>query len=138
MMKIDQHDTTAVVVRHNGRFLLIKRATPPEKGLWCFPGGHADEGETIKECAEREAKEEAGEIGVEKEPFYIFTHEPRLFHRHRCHVFFGKVAGKPDPGKEAADIGFFSVEEIKKLELTHFTIQILNHMADKGLLDDES
>ena len=30
------------------------------KGLWCLPGGHIDENESLEEAALREAKEESG------------------------------------------------------------------------------
>lgn len=30
------------------------------KGLWCLPGGHMNEGETLEQAAVREAREEAG------------------------------------------------------------------------------
>jgi ADP-ribose pyrophosphatase YjhB (NUDIX family) len=42
------------------RILLIQRGNNPGKGLWCFPGGRQERGETIAECAEREALEETG------------------------------------------------------------------------------
>lgn len=40
--------------------LLIKRGTPPGEGLWCFPGGKQELGETLAAAAEREALEETG------------------------------------------------------------------------------
>ncbi|KAL6757358.1 NUDIX hydrolase domain-like protein [Haematococcus lacustris] len=40
--------------------LLIRRGKEPSKGLWCFPGGSQELGETIAECAAREVLEETG------------------------------------------------------------------------------
>ncbi|KAL4447543.1 hypothetical protein ABPG75_004762 [Micractinium tetrahymenae] len=40
--------------------LLIRRAKEPSKGLWCFPGGSLELGETLVECAVRETEEETG------------------------------------------------------------------------------
>ncbi|KAI8465305.1 MAG: NUDIX hydrolase domain-like protein [Monoraphidium minutum] len=40
--------------------LLVKRAKEPAKGLWCFPGGSLELGESLAECAAREVMEEAG------------------------------------------------------------------------------
>lgn len=40
--------------------LLIRRAKEPSKGLWCFPGGSLELGETLVECAVRETQEETG------------------------------------------------------------------------------
>ncbi|KAL3163079.1 hypothetical protein ABBQ32_009498 [Trebouxia sp. C0010 RCD-2024] len=40
--------------------LLIKRGKAPSKGLWSFPGGSQELGETLVECALRESQEETG------------------------------------------------------------------------------
>ena len=53
----------AVVVR-DGRVLLVRRRNEPDAGLWGFPGGHVEPGETCGECAAREAAEEAGVVVV--------------------------------------------------------------------------
>jgi ADP-ribose pyrophosphatase YjhB (NUDIX family) len=39
---------------------LIKRGIEPRKGLWAFPGGFLETGETWKEGGKRECHEEAG------------------------------------------------------------------------------
>jgi len=43
--------------------LLVKRRNEPDAGLWGFPGGHVELGETAKEAAARELCEETGVIG---------------------------------------------------------------------------
>lgn len=49
----------AVVVR--GRdVLLVRRSNRPDAGLWGFPGGKIEGGETIAEAALRELREETG------------------------------------------------------------------------------
>ena len=40
--------------------LLVRRAKPPEQGKWTVPGGSLELGETMVECAVREAYEETG------------------------------------------------------------------------------
>ncbi|WP_244627084.1 NUDIX domain-containing protein [Microvirga tunisiensis] len=42
----------AVVIR-NGWTLLVRRANPPDAGLWGFPGGKIEFGETVKDAADR-------------------------------------------------------------------------------------
>jgi ADP-ribose pyrophosphatase YjhB (NUDIX family) len=49
----------AVVIRDD-RVLLVKRRNPPDAGLWGFPGGHVDLGETAMHAATRELHEETG------------------------------------------------------------------------------
>ena len=50
------------VVIHDDRVLLVRRRNEPDAGLWGFPGGHVEPGESCGECAAREAAEETGVI----------------------------------------------------------------------------
>lgn len=49
----------AVLVRE-GQTLLVRRANPPDAGLWGFPGGKIEYGETVEAAAIRELLEETG------------------------------------------------------------------------------
>lgn len=42
------------------RVLLVQRRNPPDAGLWGFPGGHVEPGETALDAAARELAEETG------------------------------------------------------------------------------
>lgn len=54
-------------VSKKGTALFLKRGSGSDSpGCWCFPGGHQEEGETLEECAVREAKEECGHIPAGK------------------------------------------------------------------------
>lgn len=48
------------VVIHDGRTVLVRRAKPPDRGLWGFPGGRVEPGEPIAAAARRELEEETG------------------------------------------------------------------------------
>lgn len=55
-------------------FLLLKH----NKGHWSFPKGHMEEGETEKETALREIKEETGlDVKLEDNYFYKITYSPK-------------------------------------------------------------
>ncbi len=49
----------AVLVRDD-RALLVQRGKMPDAGLWGFPGGHVEPGETALAAAVRELREETG------------------------------------------------------------------------------
>ncbi|WP_425050675.1 NUDIX hydrolase [Psychromarinibacter sp. S121] len=49
----------AVVLR-DAEVLLVRRRNPPDAGLWGYPGGHVEWGETVAEAAVRELHEETG------------------------------------------------------------------------------
>ena len=49
----------AVIIRDD-RTLLVRRANPPDAGLWGFPGGKIEFGETVNDAAVRELLEETG------------------------------------------------------------------------------
>ena len=46
------------IIVDQGRVLLVKRGYPPLAGEWSIPGGVLELGETLREAAIREAKEE--------------------------------------------------------------------------------
>lgn len=49
-----------VVVVQEGHILMGKRKNTHGEGLWAFPGGHLEMGESVEACAIRELVEETG------------------------------------------------------------------------------
>ena len=50
---------SVIVLRHDS-VLMVERARPPFQGLWSFPGGRSESGETVEATARRELFEETG------------------------------------------------------------------------------
>ena len=48
------------VVCHRDRVVLVQRGKQPSAGMWGFPGGHLELGETALQAAARELHEETG------------------------------------------------------------------------------
>lgn len=51
------------VVLHGDQVLLVRRRNPPDAGLWGYPGGHVEAGETALAAAARELAEETSVRG---------------------------------------------------------------------------
>ncbi len=49
-----------IIHNGDGNIVMVKRAIEPGLGLWVFPGGYVDRGETPQAAAVREAREECG------------------------------------------------------------------------------
>ena len=69
------HVTVAVIVEHEGKFLLVEEETlASHLDVYNQPAGHVEQGETLIEAAKREALEETG---FEVEPtalLGLYTH----------------------------------------------------------------
>ena len=63
---------TAAILEKDGKILIAKRKTGDKlfAGLWEFPGGKVEEGETPEECMARELKEE---LDIEVEVVGLIT-----------------------------------------------------------------
>lgn len=106
-MKIPKHiiSAAAIVLNDNNEILLIKG---PRRG-WEMPGGQVEEGESMKEAAIRETKEESG-IDIEVTKFCgIFQNVNKSI----CNsLFLGKaVGGEPTTSPESLEVGFFPIEQ---------------------------
>jgi len=51
-----------VLIVENNKVLLVQQKQQSAYGLWCFPGGHLEPGETSQEAVVREIQEELGAV----------------------------------------------------------------------------
>ncbi|HMP75937.1 MAG TPA: A/G-specific adenine glycosylase [Kiritimatiellia bacterium] len=90
-----KHVGAGVVIDARGRFLIAQRKeTSMLGGMWEFPGGTREPGETNEECIARELKEEL-DIDVEVGARLItvphaFSHFTMDLHAHRCRLRAGR------------------------------------------------
>ncbi len=92
---VPHREIVAAAIRKNGRYLLGKR--PPDSmlgGLWEFPGGKVEEGETHENALVRELKEEIG-IGIKvSSPIttvkHAYSHFSITLHVYLCEHTTGK------------------------------------------------
>ncbi|MDF5731037.1 MAG: 8-oxo-dGTP diphosphatase MutT [Rhizonema sp. PD38] len=104
----------AIIWNEKGKILIDRR--PPKGvmgGLWEFPGGKIEIGETVEECIKREIKEELGieiEVGSHLITIdHIYTHLHVTLVVHHCR----HLSGIPQP-LECDEIRIVSLDEIEQ------------------------
>jgi 8-oxo-dGTP diphosphatase len=106
------------VVVHDGKTLLVRRANPPDAGLWGFPGGRIERGETVKAAALRELAEETS---VRGEALDVVTtldildrsEDGTLRHHYiLIAVHCRWISGDPVAGDDALEARWFSIEDL--------------------------
>jgi 8-oxo-dGTP diphosphatase len=116
----------AVVFREN-RVLLVKRNQPPGKGLWAIPGGRLELGETLKQAAEREVREETGVVIRAGNPVYTFDlierdYQGRIrFHYVIVDLLADYISGDPRPRSDACEARWVGPGELDELPVTKST-----------------
>ena len=69
-------EVAAGIIAHEGRYLIARRKAGAHLGgLWEFPGGKREAGETLEECLHRELWEELNVRVSTPTPFQIVRHE---------------------------------------------------------------
>lgn len=98
--------------------LLVRRRNPPDAGLWGFPGGHVEPGETALQCAARELAEETGVIATPRlylDNIDVIHHSPegRLeFHFLLTAVLCDYIRGEPVAADDALDAAWLPVTDV--------------------------
>ena len=126
---------SAVVADVEGRLLLAKRT---DNELWTIPGGGMEPGETIAQTAIREVKEETGIvvevvslIGIYSNPQHVVEYSDGEV-RQQFSVCFSciPVGGDPKPSDETSEVGYFTPDEIKGMDV-HPSIRLrIQHFLD--------
>jgi ADP-ribose pyrophosphatase YjhB (NUDIX family) len=112
----------------DGRVWLLRRGFEPSAGLWTFPGGFVDLGESVEQAAVREAQEEleievrlTGLVGVYSRP------QDRVV----LVVFDAVPLGTPRPTPEAPAVQAFAPADVPWDELAFWsTEQALRDVLD--------
>jgi len=126
----------AIIVNERGQLFLARRgpAAKNERGLWEFPGGAVEFGETLALALAREMREEYGiEIAVGKLLDVVDHILPKEGQHWVSPTFVCTIrAGEPhirEPGKCSA-IGWFALDEVPE-GLTQITRLNLHHYRER-------
>jgi len=111
------------VIEKDGKHFMIQQAlSKPFGGQWRHPGGRIEPNESPTEGAKREVKEETGMdiVVTDEHPLFVtmadYTGLYIGFFRAKCKSSELKI-----DKNEIADFGWFTVKEIRKLNLMNAT-----------------
>jgi len=109
------------VVARGERVLLVRRANPPDRGRWGFPGGRIEPGETLSAAALRELAEEtgvvaeAGPVLTALDSIHPASSGGLAHHYVLVAVLCRWAAGEGAAADDALETGWFSLAEIGTL-----------------------
>lgn len=107
----------AVVLRNN-QVLLVRRRNPPDAGLWGYPGGKVELGETVAKAAMRELQEETGVIAaagqvLDNLDVIGLDGERQLEHHfHLVAVHCRYHSGEPVAADDAAEAEWHAIDQV--------------------------
>lgn len=119
------------VIVHEGRVVIVQRGTEPLKGQWSIPGGALEIGETLRQCAVREAKEETGleiEAGEVLEVFdAIYLQPDGRIQYHYVLIDFAcrLLGGELKAGGDAVDARWVTGEQLDKHEIAETAKKVI-------------
>ena len=120
----------AVIIEEN-RVLLVKRARPPLLAQWSIPGGALEVGELVREAVVREAREETGLIVEPGELLGVYDRVVRdpqqrvQYHYVLIDFLCRRVGGELAAADDAAEVRWFTREELPGLKLAEDTLDVI-------------
>ena len=111
---------SAIPREPDGRLWLLRRGFDPAAGLWTFPGGFVDLGESVEQAARREAREE---LEVDVELTGLVGVYSRAQDRVMLVVFDAVPNGTPRPTPEAPEVRAFAPNEVPWDELAFWSTE---------------
>ena len=115
------------IIRNNRGQILIdrRRSTGEMGGLWEFPGGKIEPGETIQDCIKREIKEEIGIEVLVKNCLTVIEHQYSQFQVtlfvHDCQY----IKGTPQT-IECDEIRWVNLSELDRYTFPEANYEIIN------------
>ncbi len=112
-LPVPHYTVTAAVIRREGKVLIARRPSQGLLGgLWEFPGGKLEAGESLAEGLRREIREELNAWIRVGEPFGVFKHAFTHF-KITLHAFLCELEDGEPEAVEASEIKWVEIEALK-------------------------
>ena len=127
-----------VIIRDGDRIVLIRRNRAPSQGLWTFPGGAVELGETLQDAARREALEETGlQVHVEDVAAVlenVVRDERGRIRYHYVIIDFSAypVGGSLNAATDASAARWVSLADLDGLEITEKAEQLARQLLSRS------
>jgi 8-oxo-dGTP pyrophosphatase MutT (NUDIX family) len=126
-----------VVANEAGEILLIRRT---DNDKWALPGGAIDLGESIRQAAIRETREETGIdceitgiVGIYSDPGHIirYTSNEEIRQEFAIVLTGRPLSGEPTPSSESREVHWVSLGATESLSMDRSTRLRLDHYAER-------
>lgn len=120
--------SVSVAVVRGDTVLLVKRARPPSQGVYAFPGGKVEAGESLEAAAKRELLEETGLAAADLRPLIeIFIDGSVEGHPsdYRLTVFGARyIDGEAQADDDAETAAFYTLAEMETMPLAGSVLSV--------------
>jgi 8-oxo-dGTP diphosphatase len=115
-----------VVVVFEGSILLVQRGREPGKGLWAVPGGKVRRGETMRDAARRETREETGLDVIVGEVVWVGEHIDDEHHLVLVDFAASVTGGLLGAADDADDVRWVPLVDVAGYSLTPTMYDLLD------------
>ncbi len=127
---VPHYTVTAAVIQRGGQVLIAQRK--PDGllgGMWEFPGGKQEPGESLTDCLEREILEEMDATIAVGAELGVFRHAYTHF-KVTLHAFYCALTGGEPRAVEVSDIRWVRLDELAAFPMGKIDRQISRHLSE--------
>lgn len=130
--EVPHYTVTAAVIHRDGLVLVAQRpANGLLGGLWEFPGGKVEAGETLQDCLRREIREELGVEVAVGEPLGVYLHGYTHF-KVTLHAFACRLLDGEPEALHASEIRWVALNGLAELPMGKIDRRIARYLQEQA------